>query len=278
MVSAAVGFQCPECVQQGAKQTRSGRTPYGGLRTANPGLTSIVLIAINALVWLFVVASGGYRGEWYDRLALMGRGKCDATGTGGYWSHITSAAACRAQDAAGRPSEWVAGVADGSWWQLGTSIFLHVDVVHIAFNLLALWILGPQLEQLLGRARFLAVYLGSGLAGSAAVYWLTDPTTQTLGASGAVFGLMGALLIIGLKAGGDVTPLLIWIGINVVITFVGANISWQGHAGGFVGGVLLAGVLAYAPRQRRATWQALGVSAVMGVVVLMFVLRTLSLT
>lgn len=277
MTPAAVGFQCPECVHEGAKQTRSGRTPYGGLRTANPGLTSIVLIAINALVWLFVTASGGYKGEWYDRLALMGRGRCDVD-SGGYWTHVTSAAACRAQDATSQSSHWIPGVADGSWWQLGSSIFLHVDIVHVAFNLLALWILGPQLEQLLGRARFLTVYLVSGLAGSAAVYWLTDPTTQTLGASGAVFGLMGALLIIGLKAGGDITPLLVWIGINVVITFTGGNISWQGHAGGFVGGVLLAGVLAYAPRQRRTTWQGIGVGAVLALIALMFVMRTLSLS
>ncbi|KRF20683.1 rhomboid family protein [Nocardioides sp. Soil797] len=277
MTPAAVGFQCPECVREGAKQTRSARTPYGGVRTQNPGLVSMVLIGINAFVWLLITATGGDRSEWYYRLALMGRGRCEVPDSGRYYPDVTSSAVCAAQNSAGHPSEWLAGVADGSWWQLGTSVFTHVDVLHIAFNLFALWILGPQLEHLLGRTRFLAVYLVSGLAGSAAVYWLTDPTTQTLGASGAVFGLMGALLIIGLKAGGDVTPLLIWIGINVVITFTGGNISWQGHLGGFVGGVLLAGVMAYAPRQRRGLWQALGVGAVLALIVVMFVMRTLSL-
>lgn len=277
MNPAAVGFQCPECVRAGAKQTRSGRTPYGGLRSANPGLTSLVLIGINAAVWLLIVGTGGHKSEWVTRLALMAKGRCEIPGSDRYYPDVASAGACTAQNSGVNPSQWVSGVADGTWWQLVTSMFVHVDVMHIGFNLLALWILGPQLEHLLGRTRFLAVYLISGLAGSAAVYWLSDPSGQTLGASGAVFGLMGALLVIGLKAGGDVTPLLIWIGLNVVITFTGGNISWQGHLGGFVGGVLLAGAIAWAPRQRRVVWQSIGVGVVLALVLVLVLLRTLAL-
>lgn len=282
MNPAAVGFQCPECVRRGAKETRSGRTPYGGLRSGNPGLTSYVLIGLNAIVWLLITATGGHKSEWVERLALMGRGVCGAPG-GGIWQDghnvpISSAHACEAIAASGKDATWFPGVADDAWWQLVTSMFAHIDLTHIAFNLLALWFLGPQLEAVLGRVRFLAVYLVSGLMGSAVVYWLADPSGQTLGASGAIFGLMGALLVIGLKAGGDVTPLLIWIGLNVVITFTGGNISWQGHLGGFVGGVLLAGVIAYAPRPRREVWQAVGVGAVLALAAVIVVLRTLALT
>ena len=87
------------------------------------------------------------------------------------------------------------GVADGAYWQLVTSMFTHVQVVHIGFNMLALWVLGPQLELVVGRARFLALYFLSGLAGSALIYWAGPEYTLggTIGASGAVFGLMGAL-------------------------------------------------------------------------------------
>ncbi len=100
-----------------------------------------------------------------------------------------------------------------------TSTFLHVDVWHIGFNMLVLWFLGPQLELAIGRARFLALYLISGLAGSACVYWLSGEQTSTLGASGAVYGLMAALLVIAFKVGGQVQTILMWIGINVVFTF-----------------------------------------------------------
>src|SRR3954449_7558808 len=98
--------------------------------------------------------------------------------------------------------------------------------------MVALWVLGPQLGAMLGRWRFLALYLLSGLFGSAAVYWLSPTNAPTLGASGAIFGLMAALLVVMIKVRGDVKSLLILIGINVAITAIGASyISWQGHLG-----------------------------------------------
>jgi membrane associated rhomboid family serine protease len=153
-------------------------------------------------------------------------------------------------------------------------MFTHVEVLHIGFNMLALWILGPQLELVLGRVRFVVLYLLSGLVGSAAVYCLSDPTNPTLGASGAIFGLMAALLVVALKARADVSQLMVWIGINAALTFFSSGISWQGHVGGFLGGLVLAAILVYAPRQNRNTWQLAGFAGVAILVALVFALRT----
>jgi membrane associated rhomboid family serine protease len=239
MRPASVGFQCPECVKEGSRSTRSGRTPYGGQRSGNPALTSQVLIAVNAAVWIAILATGGNSSELVTKLAL-------------------------------RPSSTLHGivypvpsVAQGDYWQLVTSMFTHVAVWHIGFNMLVLWVLGPQLELAVGRLRYLAIYFISGLAGSAAVMWLSTPVGLTLGASGAIFGLMGALLVIAIKVHGDVRGVATWIGVNLVLTFVlGAGISWQGHLGGLAGGILTGAVIVYAPRERRVAWQSAGLAAV----------------
>src|SRR5205085_7450050 len=148
----------------------------------------------------------------------------------------------------------------------------------IGFNMLALYILGPQLEMILGHARFLALYLLSGLVGSATVYWLADERSPTIGASGAIFGLMAALLVVAVKVGGDVQGLLTLVAVNVVITVLGSSfISWQGHLGGFTGGALLGVVLVYAPRTGRTAWQLAGLGLVALAIVVVVVLRTASL-
>jgi membrane associated rhomboid family serine protease len=245
MNSAAVGFQCPNCVKEGARATRSGRLPYGGTPSGNPALTSIGLIALNIAVWLSIRADASL----IDRLALLPSGRCAAGN--GFYPGATEATCSSAPGA-----HWVPGVADGAFWQLGTSVFSHVEVLHIAFNMMALYFLGPQLELVLGRARFLAVYLLSGLAGSTAVMWWSAEHSQTLGASGAIFGLMGALLVIGLKVRANVQQLVFWIVLNVVFTVTASSyVSWQGHFGGLVGGALLTGLVVYAPRKGRAAFQ-----------------------
>ena len=274
MRDAAVGFQCPTCVAEGTKATRSGRTPYGGRRSGNAGLTSMVLIALNAATWLLLLATGGARSEWFARLALLGDGHCIPQGRPDqFFPHATSERVCDVY--AG--GQWIPGVADGAYWQLVTSAFTHVEIWHIGFNMLALWFLGPQLELAIGRVRFVALYLLSALAGSAVVFWLSDPMVPTLGASGAVFGLMGALLVLAYKVGGNTQQILIWLGINAVITFTFPNISWQGHLGGLLGGVLIAAILVYSPRAGRARWQALGLTAIAFGLVALIVARTATL-
>jgi membrane associated rhomboid family serine protease len=264
MRSAAVGFQCPDCVKEGAKSTRSGRTAYGGKRSGDAGLTSQILVGINALVWLLIVSTGGSGSEWFNRLALLPR-----------------TVAFRLRDGS---VEQIRGIASspigdgGAYWQLVTSMFTHIELWHIGFNMLALWVLGPQLELVIGRARFLALYLLSGLAGSATVYWLSGEFSQTLGASGAIFGLMGALLVIAMKVGGDVRGLAGWIGVNFVITIVFASyISWQGHLGGFVGGAAIGAVLVYAPKNNRTQVQVLALAAVAVLIVVAVITRTVVL-
>jgi membrane associated rhomboid family serine protease len=255
MHDAAVGFQCPSCIAEGRKSTRSGRTAYGGLRSGNPGLTSIVLIGVNAAVWLLLMVSGGQRSEWYARLALLPEGRCIPSDRPDQFFPGVGEAACSVASS----RTWVDGVSDGAYWQLLTSAFTHLEIWHIGFNMLALWFLGPQLEQAIGRGRFLALYLLSALAGSTLVYWLAAPGGSTIGASGAIFGLMGALLVLAFKVGGNTQPILGWIGINFLITVVGRGfISWQGHLGGFLGGLVIAVVLAYSPRSRRTLWQSAG--------------------
>ena len=244
MRAAAVGYQCPECVREGARTTRQGRGAYGGRVVANAQLVTLMLIGLNVLVWLLIQATGGARSRLVDTLALL--------------------PASSARLLPGGQVEVVRGVTDGAWWQLATSVFTHVEILHIGFNMVALWFLGPPLEAMLGRARFLALYLVSGLMGSAAVMLFSAPHGQTLGASGAIFGLLGALLVVAVKRRGNVQTVLVWLGLNLVFTFTVSGISWQGHVGGLVGGLLLAGALVYAPRSRRVLlqWGAVAVLAV----------------
>ncbi len=248
MSSASVGFHCPECVKEGARTTRQARTPYGGTQIRDPRLTTFALIAVNAVVWLLIVATGGNSSKLLNAFALL-----------------PQSSAYRASDGS---VVIVRGVSDGAYWQVFTSLFTHVEVLHIGFNMLALFFLGPMLEAVIGRARFLAVYLVSGLVGSAAVMWFSDPHGQTLGASGAIFGLMGAIAVLALKVGGQAQSVLGWIAVNLVLTFTLGNISWQGHLGGLLGGVVLGFAMVYAPRQQRALvqWGVTGLLLALAVV------------
>jgi len=258
MRTAAVGFHCPSCVKEGARSTRSGRTAYGGVRSTNPALTSQVLIAINLAVYLLIQVTGGSHSPWLYHLALLpSRGVALIEG---------------------QPQVFD-GVAEGAVWQLLTSAFTHLDLWHIGFNMVALWVLGPQLEAVLGRTRFLAVYLLSALSGSVLVYWLSGVGTPTIGASGAIFGLMGALLVVALKVRANAQQLLLWIGLNFLITVIGRSfISWQGHLGGFLGGMLVAAAFVYAPQAHRARWQLAAVVGLVAVLGLAVVARTAALT
>jgi membrane associated rhomboid family serine protease len=268
MRPAAVGFQCPECVKEGSKATRSGRTAYGGLRPSDASVTSGVLIAINAAVWIAILATGGSSGRLLQWLVLRTQAIC----LGPLQTDTVTGMSCP------RGGTLYPGVVDGAYWQVVTSMFSHEALWHIGFNMLALWVLGPQLEMAIGRLRFLALYFISGLAGSACVLWFGPEYSLggTLGASGAIFGLMGALCIVAFKVGGDVRGILVWIGINFVLTFTLGNISWQGHLGGFIAGTAVAVVLVYAPRGPRRTPVQLGGTAAIAVVVVALILARIA--
>ncbi len=268
MVDAAVGFQCPTCVAEGRKTTRSGRTAYGGARSDNPALTTIALITLNVSVWLAIMLTGGSGSRLVDLLGLRPSGLCQS---GGQFFDVPRAAC----DGAG---SWLPGVTDGAYWQLVTSGFTHVTIFHIGFNMLALWVIGPQLEAALGRMRFLALYGLSLLAGSAVVLWAAPEFQLTLGASGAIYGMFAALLVMVRKVGGEMRQLWILMGVNVFITFAVPNISWQGHLGGFLGGALVTAALVYAPRTRRTPVQLAALTAVAVLLVTAVVARTLVLT
>src|SRR4029450_3740899 len=144
-------------------------------------------------------------------------------------------------------------------------------------NMYALWILGRELEAVLGRLRFVGLYLLAGLGGNVAAYLFSAPNTATAGASTAVFGLMAATFVILRRLKLSVQPILPGIVINVVFTFVVATISVAGPLGGLVIGAVVAAILAYAPRQRRNLIQGLGCAAVFVILMGLAVYRTLSL-
>lgn len=246
MKPASVGFQCPSCVKEGAKSVRTARLPYGGVRVANPTLITLVLIGLNIAVWLGIQADGGSTSAIVDRLALI--------------PNYTLSILDRELGIATIAD----GVAQGSWWQVITSGFTHVSTIHIALNMFALYFLGPPLEQVLGRARFVTLYLVSLLTGSAGVMLFSAEYGSTVGASGAIFGLFGALAVVTLKVGGDFRNVLMLIGLNLAFTFTVPGISWQGHVGGLIGGLLVAVGMVYAPRERRA-WIQFGSAALVAV-------------
>ncbi|GLW64693.1 rhomboid family intramembrane serine protease [Actinomadura rubrobrunea] len=254
MRDAAVGHQCVDCVAQGNRGVRQPRTVLGARtpRTATPVVT-YTLIGVCALVYLAEAATT--RVVWDFMMVGQNIGR----------------------------SGQLIGVAEGEWYRLVTSMFLHQrpnspwGIGHILVNMWALWALGPALEQLLGRWRFLALYLLSGLGGSVLLY-LNAPADGAVGASGAIFGLFGAYFVIGRRLGGQVGPIVVLLVINLVITFTVPGISWQGHVGGLVTGAALAAAYAYAPARARQAVHILAPVAVLAVLVLLVAVKTAELT
>ena len=243
MRSASVGHQCPGCVGAAAQTVAPARASLGGrqLRSSVP-IVTYGLIGINVLVLVLQKMSP----EVTDVLVL-----------------------------------WPPAVAGGEVYRLLTSAFLHFGLMHIAFNMLALYFVGPPLEFALGRLRFSALYLLSALGGSVLVYLLTY-NAPTAGASGAVFGLFGAMFVVGKRLNMDVRSVVWIIGLNLAFTFViplitSQNISWQGHIGGLITGSAVAAAYVYAPRQQRNLVQAGATVAVLVLFVALVWWRTTEL-
>jgi membrane associated rhomboid family serine protease len=260
MTQASVGFQCPECIRQGSASAPRPRTAFGGRLNDGSSVVTITLIAINVV--FFVIANATSKG--------FGPG-----------SFVLKMALIPDADS---PRQGIEGVAQGSYWQLITSTFLHVQLLHIAFNMIGLWIFGTFLEAQLGRWRYLSLYLLTGLAGSVCIYLLSgplgpgQPLNYSLGASGSIFGLFGAALVILLKQHRDVTQLLVLLVLNLAITFTVPDVSWQAHIGGLTAGLLLGAGFAYAPREHRLLVQAGSMAALFVVCLALVVLRTAQLT
>ncbi len=231
MVPASVGFHCPECARSGRQKVIRGAA---ALAPARPIVTQ-VLIAINVAVYFVGL---GLRGA--DSLGNRG-------GLIGAF-----------------PQEGVPliGVAAGEWYRVITSGFLHADLIHLAFNMFMLWLLGSMLEPSVGRWPFLAIYAMSLVAGSLGVLIL-DPGVLTVGASGAVFGLMGAA-IVGQKAAG-ISPWQSGIGglllLNLALTFVVPGISIGGHLGGLLGGMAAGAIVVVLRRQLPSEGVAVAICA-----------------
>jgi len=139
-------------------------------------------------------------------------------------------------------------VSTGQWWRLFTAGFLHGSILHLLFNVYILWILGSQLESILGKRKFIIIYFVSLMGGSIASFLFSPFGTYSIGASGAIFGLMGAMLVVGRKKRLDISQVAVLVILNVVIGFVLSGIDWRAHLGGLAAGALIAGVLL------NATW------------------------
>lgn len=224
--SAAVGIQCVDCVRESAKSTPSRRTIFGGVvRTGRP-VATITLMAI--CVVAFALDWAIPNGFVFQNFA--------------YAPFLT----------------------ESEPWRMVTSAFLHSsNIMHIAFNMYALWILGNALEPAFGRARYVALYLVSAFAGSVGVLLISPLDTVVVGASGAVFGLFGALFVVQKKRGGDLRQIVVLLLINAAIGFIIPGIAWQAHLGGLIAGALCAVAIAYAPAKNRNLIQWGGIAAVL---------------
>jgi membrane associated rhomboid family serine protease len=242
MTPTPVGMRCPECMRQRTKVVR-GVGGGGGRLGAFPA--TIVLIAINVIAYLIEIAVGG-----------------GGFGIGG-GNSVVNDFALRG-----------ASVADGEWYRLVTGGFLHASLIHIGFNMVLLFMLGRLLEPSLGTPRFLLLYFASLFAGALGALLLTDPLVSTLGASGAVFGLIGAAFVLARGRGMDAlaAELGFLIVINLVFTFGASNISIGGHLGGLVGGAVCAAAIVagergmLGPNRRVAEYAVMTLVAVVSVV------------
>jgi membrane associated rhomboid family serine protease len=171
------------------------------------------------------------------------------------------------------------GVAEGQWYRLITSAFLAppglggLGPLDIIFNMWALIVVGPALEQLLGHVRYLAVYLVSALGGSVMFYLIGPSNVAALGASGAVFGLFGAWFVVARRLRLDSRWIVTIIVLNLVIGFTVHGIAWQAHVGGILAGGLLTAAYAYAPKANRALIQAAATAAIVAVLVIAVAVR-----
>jgi membrane associated rhomboid family serine protease len=243
MTPAPVGIRCPEHSgkPQGIqKVTRAAERAVTGVGGRRVNAVTMALIAANVAVALVELASGSRSSFLNSSIFVKGS--------------LFASACCSS-------SGHLLGVAHGEWWRLFTAMFLHASFFHLAVNMYSLFFVGSIMEQLIGRWRFLLLYLASGLAGSAGAL-LLSPLTPTVGASGAIFGVLGGLFILerrgNIATGGQIAGLIV---LNLVITFAfSSSISVGGHIGGLIGGMVL--MVALLHFRRSALYSIAAVAAV----------------
>ncbi|MFC0533005.1 rhomboid family intramembrane serine protease [Phytohabitans kaempferiae] len=275
MQAASVGHQCPDCVAEGRRTQRPARTAFGGSAAGREGYVTKALIGLNVLVALLGVALAGgsslFSGGLFanaTRLQAIGGvvGHAITVNSQGVWIGEIPGF-----------GDVYPGIADGAYYRLFTAMFIHYGILHLAMNMWALWVLGRNLEAVLGPLRFLGLYLLAGLGGNVACY-LLSPDSLAAGASTAVFGLFAAFFIILRKLGRDTSAVIGILVINIVLTFAVPGISIAGHLGGLVTGALVGAILAYAPRPRRTLIQVGGSAAVLVFLAALTLLQTAALT
>ncbi|EQD87929.1 membrane associated rhomboid family serine protease [Saccharopolyspora erythraea NRRL 2338] len=243
---ASVGYHCVDCVQAGRGGTRQAVTVAGARLAAKPVVVP-VLIAVNVLVHVYTSVQAGSGMDNFDS---------DGFATSALLPIL---------------------VAGGQWWRLVTSGFLHIGLPHLAMNMIALWVIGRDLELVLGRLRFTAVYFLSLLGGSTAVFVFGELVQPVAGASGAVYGLMGGIAVAALRLKVSLRPVLIVIGLNVLLSVTIPGLSLLGHLGGLFVGAAATAALVYAPRQRRLLFQGGALAAIFLVLAVALVTKDMSL-
>ena len=245
---AAVGQQCVECVRGEGRTSRQARNIFGG-RPSRNAVVTWTLMGLNVLLYLIELARPSIAQDW----ALLGYGS--PTGLPPFQ-----------------------GVAAGQWYRLISSAFLpgtgSLGILDIAFNMWALYVVGPGLEQMLGRVRYLTVYLLSAVGGSVLFYYLAPQDQPALGASGAIFGLFGAWFVVSRRLRLDSRGIVLLIAINLVLSFVyGSTIAWQDHVGGLITGTVVTAAFVYAPRKNQAAVQVAATVAVAFLLAVAVVIR-----
>lgn len=226
---APVGKQCVDCVAEGRRTQRRAVNIAGVEDEDRKPLVTPILIAINLIVFVITVIQAG-------SVQVLGPSVIFDNGI-----------------------LWEQAVAAGQWWRLITHGFLHVALWHVLVNVTSLWLLGQQLEPLFGRLRFGLLYGLSLLGGGVAVFLFSN---WVVGASGAVFGLLGALGVVTIRRRQSLQPLMMVLALNVVFGLVIRNVSWVGHAGGLIVGALVAAGLIYVPVATRRLWQTINLVAI----------------
>jgi membrane associated rhomboid family serine protease len=262
MRPAAVGFHCPDEVAEARRTVRQPRTALGG-RIGGRREATMTLIGINVLVFIIMVASGaGFFDSGISKLFAEFALVPDRVGFRNSDGSVTV----------------FQGVAHGDYYRLVTSQFLHFGIVHLGLNMFVLALVGPQLEQVLGRLRFVTLYLLAGIGGGVATYAFGSTSEIAAGASGAIFGLFGAYYAIARRFRADTGPIVLTIVINVVFSLSVPHIDIRAHLGGLVTGAVLGAVLAYAPRERRDAFHLAGFAAMILILAAITAARTAALT